>query len=208
MKNSQPGDSFDSLQAFDYHQRVLRKPLGRMMVYRGLPLRYMDEALAELDLRLLAELQAKSPVNAGRIWLFASRKAKDIVAEHLRRRRPDAGALSLEGDDDSAGAIDVCDDSQAAERDRQELYEAVLVVIERLLDPGHRHYAGEPDKWAYDRALVDLWMERPDAKLRHLGRELKARFEESHPDSEMAEHDETYACKRMADFMARLHDEL
>ena len=169
------------------------------------PLRHQEaeDAVAETVLGLLKHRVGNLPSieDVKRLaYTILDRRAVDALRQRSRRREQtstDLEGASGEYELEPAEPDDLTLRNVLDREERTKLERAVA----NILDPSHPHYRGNHDLAAYDLALFKMHFE-DGVSLRECGRVLRSHFECSR------EHDETFACRRMAWIIFRLTREL
>lgn len=188
-----------------YYLEGIEPSMARGFARQGAAVSDLDDLVSELRMRVWRELDSKvsrrESITPSSIFLWASRKRRDVFADHRRSAQRDPGGDSIHPSEENAEGIDVRDEStppaEEVAVEREDLAQYVAAK-ETVLSPEHSRYAGkDPNLPTYDRNLVERWETDPDRSLRELGRELKQLLR----DTPLADRDETFACRRMAEFI-------
>ena len=189
----------------NYYLEALEPSMARGFARQGAAASDLDDLMSELRMRVWRELESKTSrgesITPGSLFLWASRKRRDVFADHRRTSQRDPGGDSIHPSEENAEGIDVHDESTPSVEDvavEREGLAQYVAAKETVLSPDHGRYAGkDPNLPTYDRNLVERWEADPDRSLRELGRELKQLL----ADTPLADRDETFACHRMSEFI-------
>ncbi len=193
----------------DYkHYREVIKPSMRRKVDMHVPPSDVEDVLSDFQGRFLDECEQKPDLTPGELYRNACRKCYDAIADYYRKKGGTPTPLGS-GSEEGFNPSDPTPTDPliaAAIKEQLERYRQAKAWV---LDPSNPYYEGkDPLLPLYDSKLIRAWEEDPTKSVRGHGRLLQKFFADHHPDSVFAGHDETYACRRLANFIDRIRKKL